>query len=175
MANSTYIKIATLSVAGSTQASLDFTSIPQTYEHLVLKINARSNRTPYNDDGMAITVNGATTNYDWIFLSANSSVFDNQTNSYEEQWCGRLSMTAQTTGIFNNAEITFTNYTSSLSKNYSSFSVTPSNNDNTEQQVTMLAARLTTTSPITTISISSATANSLIQNSNATLYGLKKA
>jgi hypothetical protein len=58
-----YESIATATVTSATQASIDFTNIPQTYTHLQLRIFARNNRANTTDGARFRFNNGSTTDY----------------------------------------------------------------------------------------------------------------
>jgi hypothetical protein len=63
-----YLDEVTLS---STSASVTFTSIPQTFSHLQIRLICRSNRSDQNGDFFQLNFNSDTgTNYNWNFLNA---------------------------------------------------------------------------------------------------------
>lgn len=69
----TYIPIASQTLTSSA-ASVTFSSIPQTYTDLVLRITARYNNSPgYPYDNLGLQINGITTGYSQTLLSGNGS------------------------------------------------------------------------------------------------------
>ena len=68
---SAYFPIATTTVASGGTASITFSSIPNTYTHLQLRITAQSNRTTYGIDNAYFQFNSDTTaNYSYHFMNA---------------------------------------------------------------------------------------------------------
>jgi len=73
--NTSYESIATYTVGGTAQDSIEFTSIPATYTHLQLRYIARTNRNEV-DDGFTLQFNGDTTsaNYKYHYLAGSGTV-----------------------------------------------------------------------------------------------------
>jgi hypothetical protein len=70
-----YESIATYTVGGTAQDSIEFTSIPATYTHLQLRYIARTNRNE-PDDGFSIQFNGDTTaaNYKYHYFAGSGAI-----------------------------------------------------------------------------------------------------
>jgi hypothetical protein len=158
MAN-TFQALATVTV-GSPTALIDFTSIPQSYTDLAVKISAR---TP------------AVTSQLDVLIDMNASV--NQTNwrIVQGDGSGAYSVTASNTlgtaNMFCNVEIYIPNYTSSNQKSYSSDS--SMENNTTSSYNEFIAGLYTQTTAITSIRLSVTSGNNFSQYSTATLYGIK--
>jgi hypothetical protein len=75
LVTNSYESIATYTVGGTAQDSIEFTSIPSTFTHLQLRYIARTNRTEV-DDGFWIQMNGDTTaaNYKYHYVAGSGSI-----------------------------------------------------------------------------------------------------
>jgi hypothetical protein len=157
----TFIKIATVTVGSGGSATIDFTSIPQTYTDLKIAISARDTTdnlpvtVSFNgsaiDSGKTIKSNGGATAY-----SGTETVF----------W---ITPSSATSSVFGNAELYIANYTSSNAKSMSVDSVTE--NNATTAYILISANLENGTSAITSISL--AATGSFAQYSTAVLYGIK--
>ena len=164
------IPISTVVVGSGGAASIDFSSIPQTYTDLMIKLSVRSARAGAVDDNLNITFNGATTNFTYRYLRGSGSavVSSNGSNGYV---AGTTAATA-TANTFANIEVYIPNYTSSNFKSISADSVTE--NNATEAYAFLFADLWSNTSPISSIGFVSGTSNNWTQYSTATLYGIRK-
>lgn len=164
----TYTAIATTTVGSGGASTIDFTSIPQTYTDLVLKVSLRSD----NDTlGFNLNINGSTTSFTAKWLEGTgSAVSSYDSNNNMGGFANRNSTTAS---VFSNFEIYFSNYTSSNNKPQSIDGVTE---NNATQAFTTLAARLwSNTSAINQLTIAhpDGSGQKYVQYSTATLYGIK--
>ena len=166
MAN-TYVAIATVTVGSGGASTIDFSSIPQTYTDLVLKISARiDNANVWSD--IYVRFNGSTTNYSdrVLYGSGSGAASIYETNTGIDF---RTSTTNNTASTFGNIEIYIPNYTSSNKKSASGDGV--SENNATSAIAQLVAGLWDNTSAITSISIFGSGGN-FVQYSTATLYGI---
>ena len=155
----------------SNQASVTFSSIPQTYTDLKLVLSARANGssnwqialTQFNTDTTA-------SNYPSIILYGFNSSTGSQTAN---QWGGGyVPNSTQTANVFSNTSAYITNYSANgISKSVFIDSVAE-NNSNTMAPQQLSTMRWTGTSPITQIIITPDN-GSFVSNSTFYLYGIK--
>ena len=161
----TYEAIATVTATTSV-ATIDFTSIPQTYTDLVVKISTRAG----NGLGQFLTFNSSTTGYSARRLQGSGSSATSETGGATNIFflCNDNRSTAST---FGNSEIYVPNYTSSNNKSVSIDSVTESNDTSYGYQA-LVAGLWSNSAAITNITLTPETGN-YVQYSTATLYGIK--
>jgi hypothetical protein len=164
MAN-TYVAIATTTVGAGGAASIDFTSIPQTYTdlHLLVSIREETSATAV----AFIKFNNTTANRSERYIQGNGSSASSGTTTVLQFIACQPSDTANT---FGNASIYIPNYTSSNYKSVSSDSV--SENNSTTAFSRLVAGLWSNTSAINQITITTDTGD-VAQYSTATLYGIK--
>jgi hypothetical protein len=167
MAN-TYEAIATVTVGSGGAATMEFTSIPQTYTDLVVKYSGRLAANV--DSTTKITFNGNTANYSNIVLYGNGSAPFSFTNTPGYAYGGLVNNSANTANTFSNAEIYISNYTSSNNKAISLDTVQETNG--TEAYAMLSASLWSNSSAITSITLDPINAD-FAQYSTATLYGIK--
>ena len=171
MSFSTMKKIQSVTVTGATQAAMEFTNIPGTFDDLVMKVSAREETT--NNFEFALEVNGSSSAiYNWRFIQGNgaSAISDNRSN----QTIGNafvLPSSNSTSSTFGNAEIYIPNYTSSTNKPISVDSV--GENNGTTAYMRMTAFLFASTSSITSLAIKLSSGD-LNEFSTAVLYGIKR-
>jgi hypothetical protein len=169
MAN-TYVKIASVTVGAGGAADIEFTSIPGTYDDLVIKISSRSSTASANDN-IQIDFNGSTANRTNRELYGTGSAAGSGTAS--EMRAGYTSGDTATASTFGNAEIYIPNYAGSTNKSSSADGVSEGNI--TGQFMAMVANLWSQTSAITSVKIRpAANAATWKQYTSATLYGIKK-
>jgi hypothetical protein len=170
MAN-TYVAIATVTVGSGGASYVEFTSIPQTYTDLVIKVSARSTQASTATD-ILMQLNGTTANYSNRRLYGNGSATASNTNDYgtDEAQAGGASSANNTASTFGNTEIYIPNYTSSNNKSWSSDAVTENNATGAYQFLD--ASLLSNTAAVTSIKLYCGSGN-FAQYSTATLYGIK--
>ena len=167
MAN-TFAQIATTTVGAGGAASITFSSIPQSFTDLRIKISGRTTNV-YFRDSVEVRFNGSTSNYSSLFLSGQTTTVASgpQSAIYVEI----EGNSGTTTGIFGNAEIHIPNYTSSDYKAVLVDAVTMTNANN--NNILIISGGLwSDTSAINSITLIS---GSWLQYSTATLYGIAKA
>jgi len=162
----TYKAIATVTLSSGGAASIDFTSIPQIYTDLVLKISGRLST---NDNYYSMKINGSLVNF------SNRSLLGNGSTAGSENWVDNYNIIAEradsTANTFGNAEVYIPNYAGSANKSLSIDSVTE---NNATGAICFLNASLWAgTAAITALGIRNITGGNIAQHSTATLYGIK--
>lgn len=166
MAN-TFIKIASVSVTGASQASIEFTSIPQTYTDLFLVYSARASGSSTSWQ-MDISLNSSTTGFNSIYLQGGgTSVVSGTLARYGGNAVGNTA----TASTFNNTQIYFPNYTTSANKVYNIEMATE--NDAAAADRALIAGIWTNSAAITSITLTPNASATVLQHSMATLYGIK--
>jgi hypothetical protein len=173
----TYTLISSVTVGSGGATTIDFTSIPQTYTDLVLKLSVRGTIAGSNQGGAQMIFNNSTaTNYSFRNLrgagtngtpssgSASSQAYIRVTNNHPTA--------DNTASTFCNSEVYIPNYTSSNAKSTSEDNV--SENNSTEGYMQIVAGLWTLTNAITRITLTSE-ATLFAQNSTAYLYGISNA
>lgn len=171
MAN-TYIPLASTTVNSSAITTIEFTSIPQTYTDLVIKVSARMDRA-VTRQSLNVWFNNSTGS--WVgrrfaAYDTNSLLSDTASTTYYQipQGTG----TNATASTFSNSEYYIPNYTSSNNKSIISDSVTE-NNSSTAWIIDLGIGFWSNTAAITSIKIDG-NGWDFLQYSTATLYGIKK-
>jgi hypothetical protein len=170
MAN-TFVKIQTITVGSGGAASIDFTSIPQTFTDLCVKMSLRMSGgghfnsvfVRFNNSSSSVYSNKRLYGYSNAAASAGAS---SQT-SININWSSSLTATAN---VFGSGELYIPNYTGSTNKTLSSELVSENNNA-TEAITGMGAGLFADTTAITQVNIIGE--SSFVQYSSATLYGIK--
>ena len=172
MAN-TYTLISSVTVGSGGAATIDFTSIPQIYTDLVIKISYRSTATPgVAVDNLTAQYNGVTSSsYSERGLGGNGSVAYSQSYSRTVVGVGLGNSSNSTSNTFGNTDIYIPNYTSSNYKSSSADGVTE--NNATASWVEMDAGLFSNTSAITSIKLTCG--GNFVQYSTAYLYGISNA
>ncbi len=168
MANTyTLIEAKTL---GSSTASIEFTSIPQTYTDLVLVYSARTNAAGRTDEAY-LTFNTNTSNYSWKMLYGSGGGAASAQDGAASSIAGiQIPGGDSAASTFSNGQIYIPNYTSS---NYKSVSCEATQEDNQATAYIKIVAGLWSNSAaITSVKLSGAT-GSFVQHSTAYLYGIK--
>lgn len=165
----TYRKIASVTVTGATQASLEFTNIPATYTDLVILYSARSNRTGDPGDPIRIEVNGSSSNLTYRFLRGGGSSADSSSGSTGQ--IGRAVADA-TASTFSNGQIYIPNYAGNTNKSMSGDSVTENNATAAYQE--FYATLWSQTAAITSLTLKPVVGSNFVTYTSAILYGIKK-
>jgi hypothetical protein len=166
----TFTQIGSVTVGAGGAASIDFTSIPNTYTDLYVKLSGRSTATS-TSRGFFLTFNSSATGYsDKSIRGSGSSVVSITNNGGGTKiYLGEITAADGTASTFGNAEIYIPNYAGSTNKSVSVDSVQEHNA--TEAYATLVAGLWSNTSAISSISFT--TTNNFAQYSTATLYGIK--
>lgn len=158
----------------SAQASITFSSIPQTFTDLYLLVSARSTRTDQGPRSVvAVQFNGSTSGYSYRRLYGIPTLATSSDNGSgaDSFLLGYQSANATTANTFGNANLYIPNYTANQNKSGSSDSVGEGN----ENQIGLaIQANLwANTAAITSLTLYDPGFN-LMQYSSATLYGILK-
>ena len=167
---STYELIASQTL-GSDTASVTFSSIPGTYDDLVLTGSARTSTTA-TADNLKIRFNGASTdtNHTARRLYANGATAASDTGSLI--WAGPVTAASSTANTFGSFEIYIPNYSGST---YKSLSGSQAQENNTTTAYLYLVAGLwSDTSAINQIELLPFS-NNIVTGSSFYLYGITKA
>lgn len=169
MAN-TYVKIASVTVTGATAASMEFTSIPSTYDDLLIVYSARTNRAAEVVDNINIGFNGTTTNLTARYLVGTGTAVVSSTSL--NRFGGFATGASATASTFGNTMVYIPNYAGSTNKSFSVDSVSETNGTTSYQIIS--AGLWSQTTAISSIAFTSNTSDSFVTNSTAVLYGIKK-
>jgi hypothetical protein len=162
-----YKALSTVTVGSGGSATVEFTSIPQTYTDLVIFSSARTDRT-LGLDAIKIVFNGIATNYTRIVLTGDGTSPSSftSTNAAASLATDDLS----TANTFGNSFCYIPNYTSS---NYKSFSVDGSaENNGTSGHVALYANLWSNTANITNFELSPIGGTNFKEYSTFYLYGI---
>lgn len=171
MAN-TYTLIASNTLSSSA-ASVTFSSIPNTYTDLVLKISSRAANTGTSANfTLAVSMNGnSTNNHSYTVLRATGSTVNSFAGSSVTNINGVQSATAATANTFGSAEFYLPNYNSSTNKSVSFYSVAEDNT--TSAAIRATAGLYNNTSAITSLVVWSQSGYDLDAGSSFFLYGIQ--
>jgi hypothetical protein len=169
----TFVKIASTTVGSGGAATIDFTSIPQTFTDLCVKLSARSSYS--SGEGVLMRFNGSSgANYSYrqLYGAGSSAGSYGPPSSETYGFVGSMGGTNYTASTFDSIDLYIPNYTSSNNKSFSVDSVAE-NNSATVNQLDLIAGLWSQTAAITSISLTSYNAANFVQHSTATLYGIK--
>ncbi len=158
----------------SSQASITFSSIPQTYTDLVLVWSTRTSRTGDINADIALRFNGSTSGYNLRSLLGTGSSAVSRTNPVGTTGINDVLAPASSTtaNTFGSGMAYIPNYTSSTAKSVS-IDVTNENNA-TSNYTQIIAGTWSGTDPITSVSLTDLNSANFVQYSSATLYGVLK-
>jgi hypothetical protein len=167
----TFTLISSVTVGSGGSASIDFTSIPNTYTDLCLKLSLRNSYAGTYVSGK-LTVNSNTSS---IYTSKNiaaggSSVSSNSYGPATQMEWGPAGANSLTANTFSNIEMYFPNYAGSNNKPISIDGVMETN-DASNNALQFWAGLAATTTAISSIQVTF-NAGSWMQYSNAYLYGI---
>jgi len=157
---------------GSNTASVDFTSIPQTYTDLYLLISARSTRGTYSDSSCYVKVNSSSTSYTGKLLEGSGAnpVGAYNGNATRLHDCIIPADGAATANTFSSISVYLPNYTGSNYKSSTADSIMETNSATAYAQ--LWAGLWSDTAAITQINLSDPLAN-FKTGSTFYLYGIK--
>jgi hypothetical protein len=165
--------IESITVGSGGSATIDFTSIPQTYTDLILKLSVRGTIAGSNEGGAQMIFNNSTaSNYSFRNLrgagsgtpgsgAATGVAYIRVTNNHPTA--------GNTASTFCNSEVYIPNYTSSRAKSTSENNA--SENNNATAFIQLVAGLWNLTDAITRITLTSE-ATLFAQHSTAYLYGI---
>ncbi len=161
----------------SSQASITFSSIPQTFTDLLLVMSTRSSASQ-SDDAIQAYFNASTSGYDSRRLfgngsSAQSGTLTNLSNTGAGTrfMAGADSAANNTANTFGNSSLYIPNYTSAAAKSMSTDGVAENNGTASFQMIA--ASTWSGTAAITSITLEHYWLGNFVQYSSATLYGIK--
>jgi hypothetical protein len=156
---------------GTAVASVEFTSIPQTYTDLLVLLSLRTNNEPdSNGYGLAqVAFNGLTTNRSNRRLLGSGSFVGSFASGDVTLLVSGNTNTANT---FGNANIYITNYASAVAKSISIDSV--AENNGTTAWLAIVAGLYNSTAALTSISFTALSSGLFEANSSISLYGITK-
>jgi hypothetical protein len=172
------MKLIESKTLGTAQASVEFTSIPQTFTDLVLLVSARSS---LNSNGnIALLPNGATTNISGRFLYGTGAITGSAVTATNGEYniVTYIANSDDTANTFGNASFYIPNYTSSSAKSFSMNSVSENNGTSASQAIT--ASLWNNTAAITSFTLFPVAGSNLqpsgtfVAGSMFSLYGILK-
>lgn len=170
----TYIPLAKTVLTG-TQATITFSSIPQTYTDLLIVASARTNNATGYGQEIAIRPNASTsTIYSWTYLTGTGTTASSSRTASGSATFARLgyiNTNGSTASTFGSTEIYIPNYTGTTQKAISTTSANENNNA-TSYVLTGNATLVNLTSAITSIDLVLTDANSFDTGSRFDLYGI---
>jgi hypothetical protein len=150
----------------SAQATITFSSIPQTFTDLYL---AFSVRVTTSDGGIRLRVNGATTSLSGRLLYGTGSSVATAT---ETTYLGSVPNSGTTANTFSNGGLYLPNYSQATTKPFSSDLVDENNGTTALQWIN--AGLYNSTTAITALELFGSAGGNFVQYSSATLYGITK-
>jgi hypothetical protein len=156
---------------GTATATIEFTSIPQTFTDLFVLLSMRTNNEPdANGYGLAqVAFNGLTTNRSnrrLLGTGASAASFSSSDVTV------LVSGNTNTANTFGNASIYIPNYTLSVAKSMSIDSVTE--NNGTTAWSAIIAGLYNSTAALTSISFTALSSGLFVAGSSVSLYGITK-
>jgi hypothetical protein len=159
------MKLIETKTLGTAAASIEFTSIPQTFTDLVLMTSLRAS-TATNDAGLII--NGSDANQSQTQLQGTGTAASSSATAFD---IFLICSSGDTANTFSNSTHYFPNYTGSTNKSFSVDSVSENNASQAFQRI--IAGLNSSTAAITSISMYPASGNFVI-GSTVSLYGILK-
>lgn len=167
-----YESISTVTVGSGGASSITFSSIPSTYQHLQIRVLARTNRGT-EADFLTVTFNGDTgSNYSYHYLQGdgNSAASSNSVNSPYILF-NRFAASSATSGVNGVGVFDLLDY-ANTNKNKTSRSLAGYDN-NGSGVVEMDSGAWYNTAAVTSVSIAPGAGTAFSQYSSFALYGIK--
>jgi hypothetical protein len=158
----------------SNQASITFSSIPQTFTDLFLVISSRTNFGA-STSSLGVFLNSAAADTSYRYLRGNGSSANSPADSGRQDfYVGETPATSATSSTFGSHQVYLPNYTGSQQKAMSSEGVSENNGTTAFQFIS--AGLCTKTAAITSVTVRGfeGTSGDLVQYTSATLYGITK-
>lgn len=165
----TYKLIASNTVGSGGAASITFSSIPQDYTDLAIRISCRTNGTS-TGDGFVIALNGSSASFTGKGLFGDSA--SARSNTTTTAGIGVVAGTSQAANIFAATDVYINDYSTS---NFKPFLIQNANDSNsTLQAYVVQGGRLwSNTAAITSFTLTTDNSASFIQYTSVHLYGIK--
>lgn len=170
MAN-TFAKITTVTVGSGGTSSIDFTSIPQTYTDLCVYLSSKTDQVS-NGEKFYMTLNGSTSNFSYRYLNGYWN-YGPGAGSGTTNYMGLTQASNYETYPFAVDTVYICGYSASIYKVITSYGTMARVTDGSVQM--LLGNIWSDTSAITSLSLAPVGGGKFIQNSVATLYGIKAA
>lgn len=172
-----YESIATVSVGAGGQSTISFSSIPQTFSHLQLRLYIRTNRNVNDGDYLLMRFNGISTAasyYGQHYVRGNgSAVLAAADGTYTASFIERFPALNTTSAVFGAAVIDILDYKdTNKNKVWRSLSGYDGNGD-TNANIRLASGMLLSTPAISSIDLTSGTGSNFVQYSHAALYGVR--
>jgi hypothetical protein len=172
-----YTLISSITVGSGGTSEITFSSIPNTYTDLLVKLSGRLSQTGGSYDGFNIKFNNTTSNWSSKTISGNGSSvsYGGETGTYGSRFLG-INIDGSTASTFGSLEVYIPNYAGSNYKSVSSDSVTE--NNATGAFIRLGTAIWSDTSAITSLTLYNqdyTPSNAIVQYSTAYLYGISNA
>ena len=166
-------KIASATVGSGGATSFDFTSIPQGYTDLMIKVSTRGATSGTNDGFMIRFNNDSSTTYSSTYLATDAVNPQAGSNAYGST--GYTYLTSITTGTytansFSSVDIHIPNYSSSNHKSFLTDSVSPKNAS--DAWMSLVVGLYPVTTAVSRITLLTTSGSGYTQHSTATLYGI---
>jgi hypothetical protein len=153
----------------STQSSIVFTDIPQTFTDLKLVMSAKTNFSSTNFVDVVVgKYNTSTTGYSLRELYGSGSAVN--TSTLSNFFAGYTATTNATANTFGSSSLYIPNYTSSVAKSSTMDGV--SENNGTKAFQVIIANLWTGTEPITTLALTTYLGTLFEAGTSATLFGI---
>ena len=164
-----YVKIQSVTVGSGGTANMEFTSIPGTFDDLLIKLSARPTSGGATQAQIQFNSSGGTAYSDRTLEGSGSSASSYSRSSQPYVWA--IAADPTTTSTFGNTEFYIPNYAGSDNKSVSIDSVSEANQ--TTAYMALVAGLWSNTSAITSI-ILTLNGTNFAQHSTAVLYGIKR-
>jgi hypothetical protein len=161
------MKLIESKTLGTAQASIEFTSVPQTFTDLLALISTRNS----NGGATAIRFNSNSSGYSERLLYGNGSSAASANRSGSETVWLLSALNSSTANTFSNGQVYIPNYTGSTNKSFSMDSVNETNATGADQYLD--AALWSNTAAITNIQFFNPDGNFAI-GTTISLYGVLK-
>jgi hypothetical protein len=154
---------------GAAAASIEFTSIPQTFTDLLLLASGRTTYTGGPDEQMLFSFNASTSDFSSRLLFGSGST---ATSSTVARFAGHFNSNTTTSNSFSNFSVYLPNYSGATNKSYSGDSVYERDSTTVFQVIT--AGLWSNTAAITSITLTGVHSGSILAGSTVSLYGITK-
>lgn len=168
-----YESIATTTVGAGGSASITFSSIASTYQHLQLRILGRSDRSVVNNDYLEVTFNSDTgANYSFHqLLGDGASASANSGTSQNNILVSRIATTTGSASIFGGIVLDILDYDDT--NKYKTTRSLGGADQNGSGLIYLNSGLWMNTAAITSITVKPSSSNNFVQYSQIALYGIK--